>query len=58
MLNNNVKTKELAKKVSKLFGFKSLSQKTANKLNEVISFLRFSDKLEINSEGVVILKED
>ncbi|MBQ6218131.1 MAG: DUF4011 domain-containing protein [Methanosphaera sp.] len=58
VLNNNVKTKELAKKVSKLFGFKSLSQKTANKLNEVISFLRFSDKLEINSEGVVILKED
>jgi hypothetical protein len=44
--------------VSKLLGFKSLSAKTANKLNEVISFLRFSDKLDIDSSSIVTLKDD
>ena len=48
ILNNSVKINELAKLVSKLLGFKTLSTKTANKLNEVISFLRFSDKLDID----------
>ena len=57
ILNNSVKIDQLAKLVSKLFGFKSLSAKTANKLNEVISFLRFSDKLEIDSSSIVTLKD-
>ena len=57
ILNNSVKINELAKLVSKLLGFKSLSAKTANKLNEVISFLRFSDKLEIDSSSIVTLKD-
>ncbi len=58
VLNNSVKIEQLAKYVSKLFGFKSLSAKTANKLNEVISFLRFSEKLVIDSNNVVTLKTD
>ena len=58
ILNNSVKINELAKLVSKLLGFKTLSTKTANKLNEVISFLRFSDKLDIDSSSIVTLKDD
>jgi len=58
ILNNSVKIDQLAKLVSKLLGFKSLSAKTANKLNEVISFLRFSDKLNIDSSSIVTLKDD
>ncbi len=58
ILNNSVKIDELAKQVSKLFGFKSLSAKTSNKLNEVINFLRFSNKLKIDSDSIVTLNDD
>lgn len=57
ILNNSVKRNELKKQVSKLLGFKSLSSKTSNRLEEVISFLRFSDKLSIDSNEVVILND-
>ncbi len=57
ILNNSVKIDQLAKLVSKALGFKSLSAKTGNKLNEVISFLRFSDKLDIDSSSIVTLKD-
>lgn len=58
ILNSNVKVDKLPKQVSKLLGFKSLSAKTANKLNEVINFLRFSDKIIIDSDNIVLLKTD
>ena len=58
ILNNPVKINELAKQVSKLLGFRMLSAKTSNKLNEVISFLRFSDKLNIDSDSIVTLKNN
>ena len=57
ILNNSVKINELAKQVSKLLGFKILSGKTSNKLNEVISFLRFSGKITIDSDSIVSLND-
>lgn len=58
ILNASVKIDQLSKEVSKLFGFKSLSGKTSNKINEVISFLRFSQKLSIDSNNIVSIIED
>ena len=57
ILNNSVKINELSKQVSKLLGFKILSGKTSNKLNEVISFLRFSEKISIDSDSIVTLND-
>lgn len=58
ILNSSVKISQLSKEVSKLFGFKSLSAKTSNKINEVISYLRFSGKLSIDDSSIVTITDN
>ena len=58
ILNSSVKINQLSKEVSKLFGFKSLSAKTSNKINEVISYLRFSGKLSIDDSSIVTITDN
>lgn len=58
ILNASVKIDQLSKEVSKLFGFRSLSAKTSNKINEVISFLRFSGKLNIDDNNIVTITDN
>jgi len=51
----SVKVKELSKKVSRTFGFKSTSKKTSNKINSVVDMMIGQGKL-INNNGKIEFK--
>lgn len=57
-VNYSININDLAKQVSLLFGFKSLSSKTSSKITEIIYELKFNDKIDIDEKETVTLHEE
>lgn len=54
MMNNSLHIDDLLKQVSLLFGFKALSKKTSDKINEIVYYMKFKGMIDIDEKKYLV----